>query len=157
MLAGDVGVGPPGEEDESEPSFSITGEAGLNDGLAFPFVLLGIILAGQEPAGWFGDWLLQDVLYKVLVGIAIGAALGYGIAAAAVRLRDRGLLSPELDGWLAIAAVLVIYGATETVGAYGFLAAFAGGVAFRRYEHGHEYNRSVHHGARRSRSSASSR
>ena len=147
VLAGDVGVGPPGEEDESEPSFSITGEAGLNDGLAFPFVLLGIILAGQEPAGWFGDWLLQDVLYKVVVGIAIGSALGYGIAAAAVRLRDRDLLAAELDGWLAIAAVLVIYGATETAGAYGFLAAFAGGVAFRRYEHGHEYNRSVHNGA----------
>jgi len=147
VLAGDVGVGPPGEEDESEPNFSITGEAGLNDGLAYPFVLLGIILAGQESAGWFGEWLLQDLVYKVLVGVALGAALGYGIAAAAVRLRDRHLLSHDLDGWLAIAAVLVIYGATETVGAYGFLAAFAGRVAFRRYEHGHEYNRGVHNGA----------
>jgi NhaP-type Na+/H+ or K+/H+ antiporter len=147
VLAGDVGVGPPGEEDESEPNFSITGEAGLNDGLAYPFVLLGIILAGQEPTGWLGDWLLQDLAYKIIVGLALGAALGYGIAAAAVRLRDRDLLSHDLDGWLAIAAVLVIYGATETVGAYGFLAAFAGGVAFRRYEYGHEYNRRVHHGA----------
>ncbi len=147
VLAGDVGVGPPGEEDESEPNFSITGEAGLNDGLAYPFVLLGIILAGQETAGWFGDWLLEDLVYKVLVGVALGAALGYGIAAAAVRLRDRHLLSHDLDGWLAIAAVLVIYGATEAVSAYGFLAAFAGGLAFRRYEHGHEYNRRVHHGA----------
>ena len=64
-----------------------------------------------------------------------------------MRLRDRELLSDELDGWLAIAAVLVIYGATEAVSAYGFLAAFAGGVAFRRYEHGHEYNRRVHDGA----------
>ncbi len=147
VLAGDVGVGPPGEEDESEPNFSITGEAGLNDGMAYPFVLLGIILAGQEPSGWFGDWLLQDVAYKVVAGLALGAGLGYGIAAAAVRLRDRELLSDELDGWLAIAAVLVIYGAAETVSAYGFLAAFAGGVAFRRYEHDHEYNRRVHHGA----------
>ena len=147
VLAGDVGVGPPGEEDESEPNFSITGEAGLNDGLAYPFVLLGIILAGQEPSGWFGDWLLQDVAYKVVAGLALGAGLGYGIAAAAVRLRDRELLSDELDGWLAIAAVLVIYGAAETVSAYGFLAAFAGGVAFRRYEHDHEYNRRVHPGA----------
>ncbi len=147
VLAGDVGVGPPGDEDEREPSFSITGEAGLNDGLAYPFVLLGIILAGREPAGWFGDWLLQDVVYKVVVGIALGAALGYGIAAAAVRLRDRHLLSHDLDGWLALAAVLLIYGATEIVSGYGFLAAFAGGIAFRRYEHGHEYNRRVHAGA----------
>jgi NhaP-type Na+/H+ or K+/H+ antiporter len=147
VLAGDVGVGPPGDEEEREPNFSITGEAGFNDGMAYPFVLLGIILAGEEPAGWLANWLLADVAYRVVVGVAVGAALGYGIAAAAVRLRDRELLAHELDGWLAIAAVLVIYGATEVLSAYGFLAAFAGGVAFRRYEHGHEYNRRVHDGA----------
>jgi sodium/hydrogen antiporter len=147
VLAGDIGVGPPGDEDEHEPNFSVTGEAGLNDGLAYPFVLAGLVLAGAEPGGWVGDWLLQDVLYRVVVGVVLGAALGYGIAAAAVWLRDRRLLSSALDGWLAIAAVLVIYGVTEAASAYGFLAAFAGGVAFRRYEHGHEYNRRVHDGA----------
>jgi sodium/hydrogen antiporter len=147
VLAGDIGVGPPGDEEEREPNFSITGEAGLNDGLAFPFLFLGIILAGSESPGWFGAWLLEDALYGIAVGVAVGAALGYGLAAAAVRLRDRGLMAPELDGWLAIAAVLVIYGATEITGAYGFLAAFVGGVAFRRYEHGHEYNARVHAGA----------
>ncbi len=62
VLAGDVGVGPPGDEEEREPNFSITGEAGLNDGLAYPFVLLGLVLAGSESPGWLGDWLLQDVV-----------------------------------------------------------------------------------------------
>ncbi len=81
------------------------------------------------------------------LGLAIGAAAGYGLAAAVVWLRDRNLLSHDLDGWLAIAAVLVIYGLTEVAGGYGFLAAFAGGVAFRRYERDHEYNRRVHEGA----------
>jgi NhaP-type Na+/H+ or K+/H+ antiporter len=146
VLAGDVGVGPPGDEEEQEPNFSITGEAGLNDGLAYPFVLLGLVLL-DKPDDWLGAWLLQDVLYKVLVGALLGAALGYGIAAAVVWLRDRNLLSHALDGWVAIAGVLVIYGATELASAYGFLAAFVGGVAFRRYEHGHEYNRRVHDGA----------
>ena len=147
VLAGDIGVGPPGDEEEREPNFSITGEAGLNDGLAFPFLFLGIVVAGSEGPGWFAAWLLEDVLYGIAVAVAIGAALGYGLAAAAVRLRDRGLMAPELDGWLAVAAVLVIYGATEIASAYGFLAAFVGGVAFRRYEHGHEYNVRVHAGA----------
>jgi NhaP-type Na+/H+ or K+/H+ antiporter len=64
-----------------------------------------------------------------------------------VRLRDRRLLAPELDSWLAPAAVLVVYGASEIAGGYGFLAAFAGGVAFRRYEREHEYNARVHYGA----------
>ena len=147
VLAGDIGVGPPGDEEERDPNFSVTGEAGLNDGLAFPFVLLGLLVAAEDGTDWLGEWALADVAWGIAGGVIIGAALGYGIAALAVRLRDRKLLAPELDGWLAIAAVLAIYGATEIAGAYGFLAAFAGGVAFRRYEHGHEYNRRVHDGA----------
>ena len=147
VLAGDIGVGPPGEEDESEPNFAVTGEAGLNDGLAFPFVFLGLFVADEGGTGWLVEWLTADVLYAILVGVAIGVAAGYSIAAAAVWLRDRELLAADLDGWLAIAAVLAIYGLTEVAGAYGFLAAFAGGLAFRRYEHEHEYNRRVHDGA----------
>jgi NhaP-type Na+/H+ or K+/H+ antiporter len=146
VLAGDIGVGPPGDEEEREPNFSITGEAGLNDGLAFPFLFLGVLIAGDEQ-DWLADWVVSDLLYRVVVGVVVGAALGYGIAAGAVWLRDRSLLLEDLDGWLAIAGVLVIYGATEALSGYGFLAAFAGGVAFRRYEHGHEYNRRVHNGA----------
>ena len=144
VLAGDIGVGPPGDEDEREPNFSITGEAGLNDGLAFPFLLLGVAIAEGDD---LVEWALADVLYGIVVGIALGGALGYGIAALTVRLRDRELLARELDGWVAIAAVAVIYGATEIVGAYGFLAAFVGGIGFRRYEHTHERNRGVHDGA----------
>ena len=63
------------------------------------------------------------------------------------RLRDRELLAPAFDGYHALATVLVIYGLAEVAGAYGFLAAFAGGLAFRRYEIDHEVNASVHEGA----------
>ena len=147
VLAGDIGVGPPGEEEEREPNFSVTGEAGLNDGLAFPFLFLGVLIAGDRGDGWFGEWLLTDFFYAIAVGCGAGAALGYLLGALAVRLRDRGLLAHELDPWLAIGAVLVVYGLVEVASGYGFLAAFAGGVGFRRYESGHEYNARVHHGA----------
>ena len=147
VLAGDIGVGPPGDEEEREPNFSITGEAGLNDGLAIPFLLLGAFVAGEDGSGWVAEWLAADVLYAIGLALALGAGIGYGLAAVAVRLRDRQLFDPRYDGWLAIAAVLVIYGLTELASADGFVAAFAGGVAFRRYEHGHEYNARVHEGA----------
>ena len=147
VLAGDLGVGPPGEEDEREPNFSLTGEAGLNDGLAFPFLFLGVYVATRDGGDWIAEWLAADVLYGVLGGLAIGALGGYGIASAAVWLRDREWLSTDFDGWLSVPAVLTVYGLAELVGAYGFLAAFAAGVAFRRHEHTHEHNRRVHDGA----------
>jgi sodium/hydrogen antiporter len=147
VLAGDIGVGPPGEEDEREPNFAVTAEAGLNDGLAFPFVILGLLVAGHADRSWVVEWVLADLLWAVVVGVGLGAAIGYGFAAGAVRLRRHDLLAPEYDGWLAIPAVLLIYGVAEVANGYGFLAAFAGGLAFRRYERDSELNSRVHDGA----------
>jgi sodium/hydrogen antiporter len=146
VLAGDLGVGPPGEEDE-ETGFALTSEAGLNDGLSFPFVYLGMVVAAGAGAGDIAEWVAVDVLYAIAGGVAIGVAGGWLIAAVATRLRERDLLAVELDGWAAIGAVLAIYGVAQVAGTYGFLAAFAGGIAFRRQERDHEYNQGVHAGA----------
>ena len=146
VLAGDIGVGPPDEEDEREPNFSITAEAGLNDGLALPFLLFGLALAERD-SGWFFEWLAADVVYALGIGAAVGAVAGYGLAAIAVFLRTRKLLAHELDGWLGIGAVLLIYGITESAAGSGYIAAFVGGLAFRRYERDHELNGRVHEGA----------
>ena len=74
VLAGDIGVGPPGDEDEHEPNFSVTGEAGLNDGLALPFLFLGLFALDEGGADWLGEWFAADVVYAVGVAVAIGAA-----------------------------------------------------------------------------------
>jgi sodium/hydrogen antiporter len=148
VLASDVQVGPPGEEQkEREPQFALTSEAGLNDGFAFPFVFLGVFIAAEDGTEWLPEWLAADIAYAITVGIGLGAAAGYLTAAGARWLRDRGLLLAQFDGWLSLAAVLAMYGATELVGAYGFLAAFAGGLAFRRHELEHESHGRVHAGA----------
>jgi NhaP-type Na+/H+ or K+/H+ antiporter len=145
VLAGDVGIGPPGDEDEHEPHFAITAEAGLNDGLAFPFVLLGLVIADEETGAL--EWLAADVVWAIAAGVAVGVALGWAIAWSIVRLRDGELLAPALDGWVAVAGTLAIYGAAEAAAGYGFVAVFAGGLAFRRYERHHEVNQAVHTGA----------
>ncbi|MGI8781610.1 MAG: cation:proton antiporter [Solirubrobacteraceae bacterium] len=147
VLAGDIGVGPPGDEDEHEPNFALTSEAGFNDGLAFPFVLAAISMAVGTGSGWVGEWILADVVYAIAAGVAIGAASGVAAAWSVKRLRDHELLAPAFDGYHALATVLVIYGLAEVAGAYGFLAAFAGGLAFRRYEADHEVNGRVHDGS----------
>jgi sodium/hydrogen antiporter len=82
-----------------------------------------------------------------VAGVVIGGAIGLGLAWSIKRLRDHELLIPALDGWVAVAATLAIYGLAEAAGGYGFLAVFVGGLAFRRYEHDHEVNGRVHTGA----------
>jgi sodium/hydrogen antiporter len=148
VLAGDIGVGPPGHEEEHEPNFALTAEAGLNDGLAAPFVLAGVLIA-EESDGWALEWLAADVVYAVGLGVAIGAGTGTLAAWSVKRLRSRDMLVADYDGFHAIATALVTYGLTELAGAYGFLGVFAGGIAFRRYEHDHEINATVHEGAER--------
>jgi sodium/hydrogen antiporter len=147
VLAGDIGVGPPGDEAEHEPNFALTAEAGANDGLAAPFVLFGIFIAEQGGTGWVGEWLVADLLYACLAGVAIGVAVGWAAAWSVHVLRDRELLAPAFDGYHAVATALILYGVAELAGGYGFLAVFAGGLTFRRYEHGHELNGRVHKGA----------
>lgn len=148
VLAGDVGIGPPGEPDESEPRFALTSEAGLNDGLAFPFVMLGLLLAGPETSSdWALPWLLGDVLWGITVGIAAGAIIGLALGGAYRSWRAAGHVRTTFDAWIAIAAVLAVYGATEVLDAYGFLAAFAAGIAFNHAEEDAEADRRIHRGA----------
>ncbi|HEV2075063.1 MAG TPA: cation:proton antiporter [Thermoleophilaceae bacterium] len=147
VLAGDVGVGPPGEGRRGDARFNLSAEAGLNDGLASPFVLIGVFLLQEGGTGWIGQWIVADVLYAVGVATALGAAGGYGVAWLASRMRARGLLSAQLDGFLVVGAVLLVYGATNAIDTYGFLAVFASGIAFRRFEFAHGYNRRAHDGS----------
>ena len=114
VLAGDIGVGPPGDEDEHEPNFALTAEAGLNDGLACA------VRARRRLRGRAGR-----------------RRLGRRVARRRRRLRDRRrasrsarrsasprpgassgcaaatCCSPTFDGYHAIATALVIYGLAE--------------------------------------------
>lgn len=148
VLAEDIQVGGPMQrEPEDEARFAITSEAGLNDGLAFPFVMLalfGFQRAFASFGDWWLEWLTADLLFAVAAGLLIGACAGRLIAYLTYRVIDRGWLANPFDAFIAIGAIFAVHGATELVGGYGFLAVFAAGVAFRRYEHGHEVNRRLH-------------
>ncbi|HYM57224.1 MAG TPA: cation:proton antiporter [Solirubrobacteraceae bacterium] len=147
VLAGDVGLSAPGGEVFGEPRLSLHTEAGFNDGLASPFVVLGLFAAGRGGTGWIGQWLAADLLYGVGAALGLGAAAGFAAAALLTRARNRGLVSGGLEGFVSIGMVLIIYGVTEAIGAYGLLAVFAAGFTFRRYEFDHEMHRPVHRGA----------
>jgi sodium/hydrogen antiporter len=149
VLAGEIGVGPPGEGREREERFAVTGEAGLNDGLALVGVTLGLVLldpADSDLARWFAG----EVVYSLLAGVAVGVLVGRSAAWIAVRARDREHLAPSLDPFVGIGSAFVLFGAAETVAANGFIAVFVGALAFGRYERRHELNRGVFEGLERS-------
>ena len=147
VLAGDVGLSGVGGEVYGEPRLSLHTEAGFNDGLASPFVALGLFAAGTGGTSWLGTWFLADLLYSAGAGLALGAAAGFAAAAALTRARGRELVSADVEGFAALGIMLVIYGLTEAIGAYGLLAVFAAGFTFRRYEFDHQIHRPVHHAA----------
>ena len=146
VLAGDVQVGPPTEGGEHPVRFTLTTEAGLNDGLAFPFVYLGLIVAaeGFTPGSVFLEWLPRDVVYRIGVGTLSGVAIGWLLGKLLFSVPRGNPLADTASGVLALAGVLLCYGATELIEGYGFIAAFVCGLVLRRAEENHEFHSRLH-------------
>jgi sodium/hydrogen antiporter len=133
VLASDVQVEDPRDQDRLR--FGLTGEAGLNDGTAFPFVMLGLGLLGLHElgvAGW--RWLLVDVLWAITGGLAIGALLGTLVGKLILFLRQVHKETVGADDFLALGLIALAYGVALLGQTYGFLAVFAAGLALRRVE-----------------------
>jgi NhaP-type Na+/H+ or K+/H+ antiporter len=133
VLASDVQVHRPGDRDNLR--FALTGEGGLNDGTAFPFVMLGLGLLGLHEIGtWGWRWLLVDVVWAVAAGLGVGALLGAAIGRLVLYLRREHREAVGLDDFLALGLVALSYGVAVLLHGYGFLAVFAAGVALRQVE-----------------------
>ncbi|WP_114558336.1 cation:proton antiporter [Desertihabitans aurantiacus] len=159
VLASDVQVSGPGQPSErtgdidetDEVRFGVTSEAGLNDGLAFPFVYAAVLLAGAPSlAAWVGDgglasWVGFHLVGKLVIGVLVGAGAGWALGRIAfqssrwsLRVAERG------QPLLAIAALLLCYGLAEVAQGYGFVAVFVAAVMLRAVDRGHEYHRQMH-------------
>ena len=146
VLAADVQVGPPKTGEEDEVRFGLTSEAGLNDGLAFPFVHLAIVLAlsGQTGEPWLADWLTYNVAWKLAAGVVGGWVIGRLFGWLTFRIPSESKLASTGDGLIAIAATFVSYGATEMLHGYGFLAVFVTALTLRHSHRQHEFHRDMH-------------
>jgi NhaP-type Na+/H+ or K+/H+ antiporter len=136
VLASDVQVA---HEHDAEPvRFSLTGEAGLNDGTAFPFVMLGLGLLGTHELGAYGwRWVTIDLVWAVAGGLGVGTLCGAGIGRFVLYLRREHREAVGLDEFLALGLIALSYGIALLVHAYGFLAVFAAGLSMRRIEREH--------------------
>ena len=133
VLASEVQVSDPGDTDRLR--FALTGEAGLNDGAAFPFVMLGLGLLGLHELGagaW--RWWTIDVVWAIAGGLTTGALLGKAVGRLVVYLRQRHLEAVGHDDFLALGLIATSYGVAVALHTYGFLAVFAAGLALRTVE-----------------------
>ncbi len=159
VLARSVQVGPPGENKRHDVRFSLTVEAGLNDGLAFPFTYLAIAAVGMTSLGmWTIEWAALDLVWRILAGCAVGWAVG---RAGAWYVFEREADAPmeaieeedtaeqpkysTSEGLIVLGTLLLAYGLAELAEGYGFLAVFVGAVTARQRENRSRYHKLSHH------------
>ncbi|MGS0895393.1 cation:proton antiporter [Burkholderia stagnalis] len=137
VLAHDVQVHDPGDHDLVR--FALSGEGGLNDGIALPFALAGLALCGARGATHGLPPLSAAFALVALWGIAGAAAIGFGLGWATTKtigwLRTRHAQALGLEGFFALALIVLSFGVAQLAHTFGFIAAFAAGVAMRRVEH----------------------
>lgn len=133
VLATDVQIRHPGDRDLLR--FNLTCEAGMNDGSAFPFVVLGLGLLGLHEIGDFGlRWLVVDVVWASAGGIGIGLLAGAALARLCVALRKHPGHHTLMDDFLGLGLIGVVYGVSVMAHTWGFLAVFFAAVALRHTE-----------------------
>lgn len=133
VLASTVSVNDAGDHDRMR--YGLSGEAGFNDGAAFPFVIFALLWAEYDGLGsWIGGWSLHRLVWAIPAGLLLGYYLGKGVGRLAIWLRSRHRETEAPNDFLALALIALAYAGAETIGAWGFLAAFAAGIGFRRAE-----------------------
>ena len=113
--------------------FALAAEGGLNDGAAYPFVLLGLGIAGLLQLRW-EHWALVDFLWSTVAGLAIGFGLGALVGSSVVFLRGRHRQALGLDVFLGLGLIGTSFGLADLCAGSGFLAVFAAGLALGRVQ-----------------------
>ena len=162
VLASSVQVDEPTEGEEDDVRVSLTTEAGLNDGLAFPFVYLALAMAAAAGGGgylaeqglgqgrWWWSWVGWDVGYRLAAGVIVGWLVGYLLSKFIFGKWGDAQQGGKNAGLVLLAGTFLSYGLTEALDGYGFLAVFVSARASRWFareaEEGEErYTKMPHH------------
>lgn len=148
VLAAEVQLEEPTREEEPEDKrrFTLTTEAGLNDGMAFPFTYFAVLFAqaGSWAAFNFGAWFWDKLLLKIIIGVIIGLIIGRLIGYLLDKLHILTGIE-TFDGFVSLSLTFMTYGVTELLHGYGFLAVFFVGLTMRYYERiSGDYKKKMH-------------
>ena len=133
VLAGSVSVH--AAADKNRMRYGLSGEAGLNDGMAFPFVALAMTWLERGSLGsWLVEWFALKVLWAVPAALALGFYFGKFSGRIAIHLRSQDRDDEAPSDFFALALIAVAYSAAVYAHTWGFLAAFAAGIGLRHAE-----------------------
>lgn len=133
VLAGEVAVSEAADEDRMR--YGLSGEAGLNDGMAFPFVVFGLWWLNAGALGeWVWGWTLSRLLWAVPAGLLVGYGCGFLIGRLGIALRQREQDIHAPSDFLCLALIALSYTGAESIQGWGFLSVFAAGVGMRHAE-----------------------
>ncbi len=156
VLASDVQLDDPEREDKLKDKirFTLTAEAGLNDGMAFPFTYLAVLVAqaGSYAAFNFSNWFWDKLLLKIIIGVILGILVGRLIGYLIPKLKEWKNIK-TYDGFLALSLTFAVYGLSELMHGYGFMAVFFTGLSLRYSENlsgnykkkMHDFNHEIEH------------
>lgn len=146
VLASDVQVGPPGKGNEDNVRFTLTSEAGLNDGFAFPFVNLAILIySSKHIEESLISWFSNDLLYKLSMGCLLGYLCGkfFGRFLYKVTNKTRAI-NIEEEAFIILAITFFTYSITEIIHGYGFLSVFITSILIRDSQRESQINETLH-------------
>ncbi len=109
---------------------TLSGESGANDGLAYPFVFLPILLLARPPEEALVHWLTRTVLWEVGVAVIFGAFIGYGAGWLLEQAESKGIMEQVSILGYTLALSLGVLGVAKLLGSDGILAVFVAGLAF---------------------------
>lgn len=152
VLASDVQVQGPSTgvdaepEEDDEVRFALTSEAGLNDGLAFPFVYAAVFGATKGALGhWALEWFAWDLIGRTVIGVLVGLVVGWLLGKMAFSAPSRTFrLADTREPVLALAMTLGVYGLTQVLHGYGFVAVFIAALTLRAAERHHDFHEDLH-------------
>ncbi|MEQ9001579.1 MAG: sodium:proton antiporter [Coleofasciculus sp. B1-GNL1-01] len=136
VLASEVQLAHIGDRDELR--FGLTSEGGLNDALAFPFVYFGIHwLENSNWQSWLKEWIVVDLIWAIVAGIAMGILVGNGVMWIKQQLQKFRPIDALMEDFIGLSIILITYALTELINGYGFLAVFVAGLMVQRISPNH--------------------
>jgi NhaP-type Na+/H+ or K+/H+ antiporter len=109
---------------------TLSAESGANDGLAYPFVFLPILLLSRPSGEAWMHWVTHTLVWEVGGAVIFGALVGYGAGRLLEWAEHKDAIEESFFLVYTIALSLVVLGAAKLLGSDGILAVFVAGLGF---------------------------